>query len=103
MKRLLYILSLLPIFAYAQTNVTTIPGKLKVKVVPRSPATGDMMVTIDTNGNVKKDTLRTGGGSATGVNGNTGTTNIGWGGTFSGDVTETLAGHNFTLNQTSGN
>jgi len=98
-KYLIVALLLFGLGASAQTTV--IPDKLRIKTVPRNPALNDMMVTIDTNGNIKKDTIHTGGGggSATGVNGNTGTTNIGWGGTFNQNTTETLAGYNFILNQ----
>jgi hypothetical protein len=85
----------------SQAQTTTIPDKLKVKTVPHSPALGDMMVTVDTAGNIKKDTIPTGGGSsATGVNGLTGSINIGMGGTLSQNTTTNLAGFNFILNQT---
>ncbi len=84
---------------YGQATTTTIPGKLRVKVVPNSPAVGDSVLTIGTTGDVKKIVTPGGGGSAVGVNGNTGTTNIGWGGTFSGDITETLGGNKLILSQ----
>lgn len=68
--------------------------------MPHVPALGDMMVTVDTLGNFKKDTIPSGGGgSATGVNGLTGTGNIGLGGALSGNTTETLGGHLLILNQ----
>lgn len=44
----------------AQTTTTTIPGKLKILTVPQSPVSGDMMVTVDASGNIKKDTIESG-------------------------------------------
>ena len=85
--------------AYGQVNVTTIPGKLKILVVPNSPALNDSVVSIDVSGNIKKIATPGGGGSATGVNGLSGTTNIGLGGTLTGNTVETLNGHTFTLLQ----
>lgn len=87
MKRLFYILFLLPIWVSAQVNTTTIPGKLRIKTVPNSPALGDSVLSIATNGDVKKIVTPGGGGPATGVNGLNGTTNIGLGGTLSGNTT----------------
>lgn len=81
----------------AQTTV--IPDKLRIKNVPRSPAIGDRMVTIDTLGNIKKDTIPSGGGgSATGVNGLTGTGNIGLGGVLTQHTTITTGGFNWIFN-----
>lgn len=40
--------------SHAQTNKTTIPGKLRILVVPNPVAAGDSVLTIDTSGNVKK-------------------------------------------------
>lgn len=67
--------------ACAQTDVTRIPKKLRIGQVPSAPANGDMMLTLDTFGNVKKDTIPTGGGGthATGSNGLFGTDVIGLG------------------------
>ena len=76
--KLLACLWLVLLSAGASAQTTVIPDKLRVKTVPHSPAVGDMMVTVDVSGNIKKDTIPTGGGSsATGVNGLTGTGNIG--------------------------
>lgn len=87
--------------ASAQTDVTTIPKKLKIGQVLQAPAVGDWMLTIGTDGMVKKDTIPTGGGAtATGVNGLVGSTNIGLGGTLIQNTTETLGGFSLFLNQT---
>lgn len=99
--KLIVIAMLLPMFAWGQTTV--IPDKLRVKTVPRSPAIKDMMVTVDTLGNIKKDTIPSGGGgSATGVNGLTGTGNIGLGGTLSQNTTVVGGAFNLTLSNNNG-
>lgn len=99
--KFLVLLLLFPALAYGQANTTTIPGKLKVKIVPNDAAAGDSALTIDVSGNVKKMVISAGGGSAVGVNGLTGTTNIGLGGTLSQNTTETLNSFTFNINQTS--
>lgn len=101
-KLLIVACLLFPLFSWGQATTTTIPGKLKIKTVPHAPALQDSMLTIDINGNVKKDTIPSGGGSAAnGVNGLTGTGNIGLGGTLSQNTTINANGFNFIVNQPS--
>jgi len=54
MKKLILIVLLLPIFAGAQNNVFTVPGKLKIKIVPNNLTGTDSIVYISTSGDVKK-------------------------------------------------
>jgi hypothetical protein len=54
MRKLIFILLLLPFVVHAQTNTTVIPGKLRVKVILNNSAVGDSTLTADVNGNVKK-------------------------------------------------
>lgn len=54
MKRLLYILFLLPLFCFGQNTTTVIPGSLRVVKVPNTIVVGDSLVTIDPSGNIKK-------------------------------------------------
>jgi len=98
-KYLIGVLLLWATVCSAQKDITTIPHKLKINTVPVAPAIGDMMVTVDINGNIKKDTIHTGGGSsANGVNGLTGTGNIGLGGTLNGNTTINTGGFTWNFN-----
>ena len=56
--KLIAILLLVTLGASAQTTV--IPDKLRIKTIPQSPLSGDMMVTVDASGNIKKDTIKSG-------------------------------------------
>ena len=56
--KLIAILLLVTLGASAQTTV--IPDKLRIKTIPQSPVSGDMMVTVDASGNIKKDTIKSG-------------------------------------------
>jgi len=56
--KLIVILLLVTLGASAQTTI--IPDKLRIKTVPQSPVSGDMMVTVDASGNIKKDTIKSG-------------------------------------------
>lgn len=98
MKRLLSILLLLPAFAWGQNTTTVIPGSLRVVRVAHNAAAGDSVAVLDVNNNLKKAVMPGGGGSATGVNGLNGTTNIGLGGTLSQNTTEITGGFNFNIN-----
>lgn len=54
MRKLIFILLLLPFVVRGQQNIITIPGKLKINIVPDTVAAGDYLVTIDSSGNIKK-------------------------------------------------
>lgn len=99
-RKLVYILLILPIWVHAQTQTTTIPGYLKIKKTTNTVVAKDSALTIDTNGNVKRGVLGGGGGSSTGINGLNGTTTIGLGGTLANHTLITSPGFNLSINQT---
>jgi hypothetical protein len=86
------------ICVHAQNTTTVIPGSLRVVRVAHNAAARDSVAVLDTNNNLKKAVMPGGGGSATGVNGLNGTTNIGLGGTLSQNTTITTGGFNWIFN-----
>lgn len=90
------VLCLLCGVAHAQTNTTTIPGKLKIKLVPNTVVSGDSLVTIDASGNIKKTAKY----ALTFNNGLTlSGTNAALGGSLSQTTTISSNGFEFYINQ----